>query len=91
MPTPLRSMTGFALVMMRITASKLRQQCLTLLDKLEPGGIIVTKLGKPVARLVPLPSDCASLIGSMKSRIQVHGDIFSTGMTWEAAASGKKR
>ena len=49
--------------MERINASKFKEQCLALLDNLDPEGIIITKHGKPVARLIPASSDCADLIG----------------------------
>ena len=63
-----------------INASKFKEQCLSLLENLGPEGIVITKHGKPVARLIPASSDCASLIGSMKGKIQVHGNILSTGI-----------
>jgi prevent-host-death family protein len=70
--------------MQKINASKFKEQCLALLENLEPEGILITKHGKPVARLVPASSDCAELIGSMKDTIQIHGDILSTGIKWDA-------
>jgi prevent-host-death family protein len=70
--------------MQKINASKFKEQCLALLENLEPEGILITKHGKPVARLVPASSDCAELIGSMKDKIQIHGNILSTGIKWDA-------
>ncbi len=68
----------------KINASKFKEQCLSLLENLAPEGIVITKHGKPVARLIPASADCARLIGSMKEKIQVNGDILSTGNKWNA-------
>ncbi|HEY6969524.1 MAG TPA: type II toxin-antitoxin system Phd/YefM family antitoxin [Candidatus Angelobacter sp.] len=70
--------------MQTINASKFKEQCLALLENLDPDGIVITKHGKPVARVIPASSDCADLIGSMKGKIKVHGDILSTGIKWDA-------
>jgi prevent-host-death family protein len=70
--------------MEQINASKFKEQCLELLDNLDPEGIVITKHGKPVARLIPASADCADLIGSMKGKIRVHGGILSTGLNWDA-------
>ena len=67
-----------------MNASKFKEQCLSLLDHLSPEGIVITKRGKPVAKLIPVSTDCASLIGSMKGKIRIQGDIFSTGLKWDA-------
>lgn len=67
-----------------MNASKFREQCLALLDSLDPEGIVITKHGKAIARLIPAGSDCADLIGSMKGKIKVHGDILTTGIRWNA-------
>jgi prevent-host-death family protein len=67
-----------------INASKFKEQCLSLLDNLDQDGIVITKRGKPLARLIPVERGCATLIGSMKGKIKVHGDIFSTGIRWNA-------
>ena len=70
--------------MQQLNASKVKEQCLSLLDHLDPDGIVITKRGKPVARLIPIESACADLIGSMKGKVKVTGDIFSTGIKWDA-------
>ena len=70
--------------MAEMSVSKFKEQCLSLLDSLEPEGIVVTKHGKPVARVLPVDSGCASLIGSMKGKVMITGDVFSTGIRWNA-------
>ncbi len=71
-----------------IGATELKQHCLRLLDTLEPEGLVVTKRGKPVARVTPIRGEFADFIGSMKGRVQIRGDILSTGRTWKAAGRG---
>ena len=70
--------------MRSINASKFKEQCLSLLDHVDTGGIVITKRGRPVAKLVPVSSDCADLIGSMKGKLRIKGDILSTGLKWDA-------
>jgi prevent-host-death family protein len=70
--------------MVQLNASKFKEQCLSLLDHLDPDGIVITKHGKPVARLIPIESGCVDLIGSMKGKVKVMGDIISTGIEWDA-------
>lgn len=70
--------------MTTMNVSKFKEQCLSLLENLDPEGIVITKHGKPVARVIPSSSDCADLIGSMKDQIKIHGDILSTGIKWNA-------
>ncbi len=70
--------------MQTVNATKFKEQCLSLLDRLTPEGLLITKRGRPVARLIPLESDCADLIGSMKGKIIIRGKILSTGLRWHA-------
>ena len=70
--------------MTTIGAAKFKEQCLSLLERLTPEGLIITKRGKPVARLIPYPQKPATLIGCLRERIQIHGDVFSTGVSWQA-------
>jgi prevent-host-death family protein len=67
-----------------IGAAQFKEKCLSLLDEVEPDGIIVTKHGVPVAKLVPIHSESVDLIGSLKGKIEIHGDILSTGVDWNA-------
>lgn len=70
--------------MKQIAAAKFKEQCLSLLDEVDQEGIVITKHGKPVAKLIPFGSSSASLIGSLKHKITIHGDILSTGEKWNA-------
>lgn len=67
-----------------IGVAKFKEQCFSLLGNLEPDGLVITKHGRPVARVYPYPKNPGALIGSLKNEIQVHGDIFTTGETWQA-------
>ena len=70
--------------MQQMNASKFKEQCLSVLDHLDAEGLIITKHGKPVARLIPADSACRELIGSMRDKIRIHGGILSTGIEWDA-------
>ena len=72
--------------MKTIRADEFKEQCLALLDELESDGLVITKHGEPVARLVPYKGISADLIGSLSHKIKVRGDIFTTGITWDADA-----
>ena len=71
--------------MRKIGAAKLKERCLALLDDLTPEGVIITKHGKPVARLIPVEQDGADLIGCLRDKIEIRGDLESTGVTWDVA------
>jgi prevent-host-death family protein len=70
--------------MKQIAAAKFKEQCLSLLDRVEPEGIVITKHGKPVARLIPFASDSAGLIGALAGKLRITGDVLSTGIGWPA-------
>ncbi len=68
-----------------ITATEFKARCLEILDHLEPDGIVVTKRGRPVARVRPERAiRNEQFIGSMKDSIVVKGNILTTGETWDA-------
>ncbi len=46
-------------------AAKFKEQCLSVLDRVDPDGVVITKHGKPVAKLIPISTDGAALIGSL--------------------------
>lgn len=69
-----------------IDAAKFKEQCLTLLDNLGSDGLIITRRGRPVARLLPLEPHDAEMIDSLRDKIVVRGDILSTRVDWDADA-----
>jgi prevent-host-death family protein len=70
--------------MRKIGAAEFKAKCLTLLDSVDPDGIVITKHGRPVARLIPISADSVPLIGSLRGRLKIRGDILSTGASWDA-------
>lgn len=72
--------------MKTIGAAKFKEQCLALLDRLTPEGLVITKHGRPVARVTPYPRRSSDLIGCLRAKIVVRGDLLSTGAVWDADA-----
>ncbi len=70
--------------MKSLPAGKFKSQCLALLDKLDADGIVVTKHGTPVAKLIPLQTDTAQLIGSLKGKSKIKREILSARVKWAA-------
>ena len=67
-------------------AAKFKEQCLALLDHLDDEGLVITKRGKPVARVVPYEREFADFIGCLHGKLDIRGDIMSTGVRWDADA-----
>ncbi len=70
--------------MKQIAAARFKEQCLAILDEVGDEGIVITKHGKPVAKLIPIRAESAALIGALKGRLKIHGDLLSTGVRWDA-------
>ena len=52
--------------MQEISVSEFRQQCLALMDNLPKDGLLITRNGHPLAKLLPVrPQSCIDLIGSV--------------------------
>lgn len=62
-----------------IRAAELKARCLDLLDRVASSGeaIVITKRGKPVARLCPITEVRGTIRGFMKGDIMTQGDIVS--------------
>jgi len=73
------------MAMKKVAAAKFKEQCLSILDHLSPEGIVVTKHGRPVARVLPIETASADLIGILRGKLRVKGDVTSTGITWDAS------
>jgi prevent-host-death family protein len=70
--------------MRSIPAARFKAQCLKLLDEVAETGetIVVTKRGKPVAKLEPI-EEPPSLKGSVIYLVDDDELLFSTGETWD--------
>jgi len=73
---------------MKIAAGKFKIHCLKLMDDVQKNHqeIIITKRGKPVARLVPVDNTPPSpLFGYLKGSVDIDGDItIPLQETWNA-------
>ena len=65
--------------------SDFKAKCLKEIENLPDDGITLTKHGIAVAQVVPIRKKrMIDYYGCMKGQIQIHGDIFSTGIKWNA-------
>jgi prevent-host-death family protein len=70
--------------MRTIPAGQFKARCLALLNSVGPEGIVITKHGRPVAKLVPVDAEPRTLIGSLKGKLRLKGNLLSTGVRWNA-------
>ncbi len=75
--------------MKTVGVADFKEQCMELLDKLDDHGLVITKDGKPVARVIPYDHEGAErrlavLNGSLRDKIKIKGGIFNTGIQWDA-------
>ncbi len=72
-----------------ISTSELKARCSTIVNKVarKRVSVVITKHGRPIARLVPLEEDeVSSLFGFAKGGIVIHGDIVEPlDVVWEAS------
>ncbi len=74
---------------MKVNATEFKAKCLKLMDEVEKthAPVVITKRGKPVARLVPVePEEPKSWFGCMAGTFEITGDIMAPieGEDWEA-------
>ena len=68
-----------------MTMTEFKAKCLRVVDDLGPSGIVLTKRGRPVARVIPEGARSSrDLIGALKGKITVRGNVMSTGVKWHA-------
>jgi prevent-host-death family protein len=75
------------MVMKTISASRFKAQCLTLLDVVASTGeaILVTKRGKPVARVIPAEQP-PSLVGSVEILVPEDEFLAPIDVSWDASS-----
>jgi prevent-host-death family protein len=72
---------------MDISAAQFKAECLKLMDLVEKTRepIVITKHGRPVAQLAPVPADDDSLFGYMKDTMRIEGDVMApVDVEWSA-------
>lgn len=65
-------------------ASEFKEKCLAVLEEVGPEGVVITKHGRPVAKLIPVETSFSDLIGALKGRLRIEGDVLATGVRWDA-------
>lgn len=81
-------LTDTALGTHTIKASEFKAKCLKLMDVVAETGqeLIISKNGRPVARLVPYHRKPQSLFGIDKGKLEILGDIVEPlEIEWEAS------
>jgi prevent-host-death family protein len=75
---------------MNIPAAIFKAECLSLMDEVARTGkpIVITKHGKPVAQLVPIPAQSETLFGYMKDTLTIKGDLITPVREKWSALSG---
>ena len=63
--------------MKKMPAGKFKAQCLAVMDEVQQTGVpvLITKHGKPVAKLVPAPDPADDVFGYMAGKVKILGDI----------------
>jgi prevent-host-death family protein len=58
-------------------AGEFKAQCLAVMDQVQRTGepVLITKHGKPVAKLIPAPSATEDIFGYMSGKVKIVGDI----------------
>ena len=70
-----------------IAAGEFKAKCLRLLDEVQQSRkeIVITKRGRPVARLLPAEEKFPEIFGRMAGSAKILGDIISpVGDMWDA-------
>lgn len=63
--------------MKKIPAGQFKAQCVAIIDRLEKTreSVLITKRGKPIARLVPVLSAPEDVFGYMAGKVKIADDI----------------
>lgn len=79
--------------MKMMEAAQFKVSCPSVLEELDSDGLIVTQGGNPIAKVLPYTLgrksardkvDNSHLFGILRGKMEIKGDIMSTGIRWEA-------
>jgi prevent-host-death family protein len=68
-----------------IPAGTFKARCLAIMDEVQAKrqAVVITKRGKPVAKLVPVEKEKDDIFGFFKGKVKVVGDVVSPALTPE--------
>jgi prevent-host-death family protein len=71
--------------MKTMAAGEFKAKCLQVMDQVRSTRtpVVITKRGKPIAKLVPAEESRSTAFDSLKGKIEILGDIISPAVPWE--------
>jgi prevent-host-death family protein len=65
--------------MKKMAAGEFKVHCLKVMDEVQSKrqAVLITKRGKPVAKLVPVEQEKDDIFGFYKGKIKINGDVVS--------------
>jgi prevent-host-death family protein len=71
--------------MKKMAAGAFKANCLAVMDEVQAKRetVVITKHGKPVAKLVPVDAQTDDLFDSFRGKVTIVGDIVSPALTLE--------
>ncbi len=65
--------------MKKMAAGFFKVHCLAVMDEVQSKreSVVITKRGKPVAKLVPVDKDADEIYGFLRDKVAITGDIVS--------------
>ena len=65
--------------MKKMAAGAFKVHCLAVMDEVQSKrqSVLITKRGKPVAKLVPVEQEKDDIFGFYKGKIKINGDVIS--------------
>ena len=65
--------------MKKMAAGEFKVHCLRVMDEVQSKrqAVLITKRGKPVAKLVPVEQEKDEIFGFYKGKIKINGDVVS--------------
>lgn len=70
-----------------VPAGEFKAKCLNLIAEVAETRkpLVITKRGKPLAQVIPMPAKPQDIVGSMKGSVTILGDIISPlDVEWDA-------
>jgi prevent-host-death family protein len=71
-----------------VAAAEFKARCLELMDLVQKShqSLVITKHGRPVARLIPYDSEPTDIVGFLAGSLTSYGDVISPlDESWEAS------